>query len=540
MARHDKDTLLFPFPIYNSAILFPIYVPTPTSPTPDHSFHSPNISSVQFHAIRKPKSATFHRLRTINEILPLVARFPVKITAGEDPISFCLPYYANNLTEPVDVIEETNVNAECCVHVLEVLISKADTDIVEHEEELMDLLSQLVCADEVFSNMFSMFLRTKIDFLDSSIRKLKDDDENFLSTSREPAESIYDILKSLFCRYLQKKDLQLADNTSPASSSCCRVPADSHKKQTGSSSNANPMEKINRVNIISVEKQTISPIIVKVEEEDTDYPHMSPVPKYAPRTFCWGSSKKTDREVSKFQMKRPLIMKKDIVQNRTPRCNSICAKPSLETQGKWKHQLTVVKSQTYDENMSLATVPYVESSEEANAMTLATVPCVELSEEANAMSLATVPYVESHEEANANATQFFIKELDFPPGYPNTQHLQKQSLIRSKSPYSTRTYRRRKKPDSPLQTSSNSPCLALVVAKPLDGAETYNNLYTEGYYTVNDLRAIAKEQNLKGYSKFRKAELAEMLRIKIVEGRRKRPKRSETQLVPMIKCEPLL
>ncbi|KAI3760650.1 hypothetical protein L1987_51048 [Smallanthus sonchifolius] len=475
---------------------------------------------------------------------------PPYYQAGEDPISFCLPYYANKLTEPVDVIEETNVNAECCVHVLEVLISKADTDIVEHEEELMDLLSQLVCADEVFSNMFSMSLRAKIDFLDSSIRKLKDDDENFLSTIREPAESIYDILKSLFCHYLQKKDLQrcpfmfslrnqkFADNTSTASSSCCRVPADNQKKQTGSSSNAKPMEKINRFSIISVEKQTISPIIVKVEEEDTDYPHMSPVHKYAPRTLCWGSSKKTDREVSKFQMKRPLIVKKDIVQNRTPRCNSICHKPSLETQGKWKHLLTVVKSQAYDEDMSLATVPYVESSEEANTMTLATVPHVESSEETNAMSLATVPYVESHEEANAK--QFFIKELDFPPGYPNPQHPQKQSLIRSKSPYSTRTYRRRKKPDSPSQTSSNSPCLALVVAKPLDGAETYNNLYAEGYYTVNDLRAIAKELNMKGYSKFRKAELAVMLSIKIIEGRRKRPKRSETPLVPMIKCEPLL
>lgn len=98
-----------------------------------------------------------------------------------------------------------------CIQVLEILLSKADEDIIEHEEELMDLLSQLACTDKVFSDMFSMALRTKIDFLDTSIRKLKNDaeSEEFLSTNREPAESIYDILKSLFPHYLNKKDLQV-------------------------------------------------------------------------------------------------------------------------------------------------------------------------------------------------------------------------------------------------------------------------------------------------------------------------------------------
>ncbi|KAK9065735.1 hypothetical protein SSX86_015136 [Deinandra increscens subsp. villosa] len=440
---------------------------------------------------------------------------PPYYQATEDTMSFCLPY---------DVIEETDVNLKCCIQVLEILIDKADTDIVEHEEELMDLLSQLACTDQVYSDMVSMCLRAKIDFLESSIRKLKDDDEDFLSTSREPAESIYDILKSLFCRYLQKKDLQFADNAGTAPSSSCQVPADNQKKQTGI--------------IIPVQKQAISLTIVKVEEEKTFYPHVSHVPKYSPRSFCWGSTKKTDRKVSKFQTKVPIIVKKDVPQNRTPICNSIRTSPSLETHGKRKRKqpLNIIKSQTYDESMSLATVPYVESSEEANAMSLATVPYEESSEESNAMSLEIVPYVESSEKPNAK--QIFIKELDFPPGFPNPRRHRNQLISNSWNQYTTRTYTRRPKPNSALQISSESSRLALVVAKPLDRAETHSSLHLENYYTLPDLRALAKQQKLRGYYKLRKAELAEALGIKIIEGRRRQPNRRETPLVRVMKIEP--
>ncbi|KAM0027504.1 putative Rho termination factor [Helianthus debilis subsp. tardiflorus] len=437
--------------------------------------------------------------------------------ANEDTISFCHPY---------DVIEQTNINTECCIHVLEILLSKADTEIVEHEAELMDLLSQLACTDEVFSNMFSTSLRAKIDFLDSSIRKLKDDAQGFLSTCREPAESIDDILKSLFCHYLQKKDLQFADNTGTASSSYSQVPADTQKKQFGSSSNANQLEKFKTVSVTPVEKPKILPAIVKVEEESIDDPHTSSRTKYSLQSLCWGSRKKTGIEVSKFQIKGPIIMKKDILHNMTPRCNSICPKPSLETKGKRKHQLSIIKSQTSDEGMRLATVLYDES------MSLATVPYVQSSEETNAMSLAAIPYVESNEEANAN-----LKELEFPPGYPKPQHHQKQSISHSQSRYSSSTYSRRKKSNSPLLTGSKSH-LALIVSSPLDRAERYSKVYKEDYYTVSDLRAIAKQREIKGYYKLRKAELAQILGIKLINGRKKQPNKSETQLVRMIKCEP--
>lgn len=125
---------------------------------------------------------------------------PPNYQATEDTDPFSLAY---------DVLEETSLNEKSCIQVLQILNSKADTDIIELEDELMDLLSQLACTDEVFSDMLSMALRVKIDFLDLSIRRLKDDARDFLSTGREPAESIHDILKSLFCGYLQKKDLQV-------------------------------------------------------------------------------------------------------------------------------------------------------------------------------------------------------------------------------------------------------------------------------------------------------------------------------------------
>ncbi|XP_076907615.1 uncharacterized protein LOC143564130 [Bidens hawaiensis] len=242
--------------------------------------------------------------------------------------------------------------------------------------------------------------------------------------------------------------------------------------------------------------------------------------------LCWGSTKKTNREVRRSPIKSPITTKKDFLPKRTPKCNSVCPKPSLETQGKLKHQLSIVKSQTYDGSMTLATVPYQEPSEETNAA----VPYVHPHEEPNAI----VPYVEPHKEPNAQ--QLITKELDSPPGYPSPQSHQNQVILRPRTPYSTD--QRRKQPNSPQLQKSSSSFRALAVGNPFNRAETYSNLYKEDYYTLPDLRAIAKQQNLKGYYKLRKAELARALGIKVIEGRRKQPKRKERQPVPMIKCEP--
>lgn len=156
--------------------------------------------------------------------------------------------------------------------------------------------------------------------------------------------------------------------------------------------------------------------------------------------------------------------------------------------------------------MTLATVPYQEPSEETNAV----VPYVQPHEEPNAI----VPYVEPHKEPNAK--QLITKELDSPPGFPSPQSHQNQIILRPRTPYST--YQRRKQPNSSLLQKSSSSFRALTVGNSFDRAETYSNLYKEDYYTLPDLRAIAKQQHLKGYYKLRKAELAHALGIKVIEG----------------------
>lgn len=176
-----------------------------------------------------------------------------------------------------DVVEETTQNEMSCIEVLRILISKADSDIIELEDELMELLSQLVSTDEEFSNMFSMYLRKEINFLNISIRKFKNDAGNYLpTTTRKPAESILDILKSLFSIYIQKKDKKFVDNKKNIESASCQVHSDvllRDKKETGSCSNGNEMEKYKRVINTSMEKDARLQMKVKAEEEeDTDFP----------------------------------------------------------------------------------------------------------------------------------------------------------------------------------------------------------------------------------------------------------------------------
>ncbi|KAL7583042.1 uncharacterized protein LOC111879357 [Lactuca sativa] len=310
-----------------------------------------------------------------------------------------------------DVAEEAAVNEISCIEVLRILISKADTDIIELEDELMDLLSQLACTDEEFSNMYSMCLRKEIDFLDRSIRKLKDNAGDSLSTTtRKPAESMLDMLMSLFHCYIQKKDKQLADNIKNIASSSCQVHSEiplSEKKQTGSSSNANQMEKNKKVINTSLEKHKISQTRVKTEEVE-DYTGLS--------------------------------------------------RGSME---KWEYQLVKIKSQTDDESIGS-----IESSSIPKANT----------------------------DRNLNPVDLQLQE--------------------SNVSVSTKIYKRREKlNDSPplmLQTSSRSPCLLI------EGADVANMCMD--CYKLDDLRAIARQRGLRGYSKLRKIELAQALGIKIVEG----------------------
>lgn len=117
-----------------------------------------------------------------------------------------------------------------------------------------------------------------------------------------------------------------------------------------------------------------------------------------------------------------------------------------------------------------------------------------------------------------NAKQNITKELGFCLGNSNPEEHQEPKALLSQSLYSTKTYKRRcPRLSSPRQTSSSS-LLLLEEPKPLRIHIDVANLHDMDYYTVDDLKVIAKQRNLKGYYKLRKAELAELLGIKVTEG----------------------
>ncbi|GFY98196.1 hypothetical protein Acr_12g0007370 [Actinidia rufa] len=114
-----------------------------------------------------------------------------------------------------DVTQEKASNEKSCNQVLRVLITKANTEILELEEDLITLQSQLAWADETRSDICSAALREKIDCLDILIRSLKNtnvqDEHDFgvcLLLRREPAENMHEILKALLENYFHQQDEQ--------------------------------------------------------------------------------------------------------------------------------------------------------------------------------------------------------------------------------------------------------------------------------------------------------------------------------------------
>ncbi|XP_071716060.1 uncharacterized protein [Rutidosis leptorrhynchoides] len=520
------------------------------------------------------------------------------------------------------ILEETALNETSCIQVLSILMGKADDDVIELEEELMELVTQLACADEEFSDMFCTSLRVKSDFLDQSIRKLKDGAHDFSLSSREPAESLDDMLKSLFCCYSQKKDQQkFADNTSVASCSYHQVHSDElsrNNKQNSGSSNANRMGKSTNLAVTPLEKRILSQAKVKVEEPNADYPRMTPVSEYTSGHFKRSMLDKNSKW-NIVKIKSPIITT-DVPINMTGRCKSICQKS--KTKGNWNDQLKMVKSQPDDdENIDYTSNCLVEVSQETNAKqnnsdelgfyhgnpnpednqepktsfsqtlclvdpsskpktnqngtkepgffhgnsdpednrepkaTFSQSPCLadpsmkpkpkpngtkELGffhgksdpnyQESKTSLSKSLSLLESSQKPKL--TDNITKQLGFFHGNYNSKNHQEPKVSLSESLYSTKTYKRRKQRlSSPFQISSSSVIL-LEEPKPLaiidvDVDVDVSNLHDMDYYTVEDMKVIARQRNLRGYSKLRKAELAHVLGIKVTEGRR-RQKRKET------------
>ncbi|XP_019162579.1 PREDICTED: uncharacterized protein LOC109159042 isoform X2 [Ipomoea nil] len=131
------------------------------------------------------------------------------------------------LNPQFDVIEEDALNEKSCIQVLKALIAKADTEILEVEEEKVLLQSELALADEKWHAMCFTTLIQKITCLDKLIQDLKNANVNgVLHLGNEqmhpkPAERVHEVLSALLQDHFSQSDEQnevsLADHNRPCS-----------------------------------------------------------------------------------------------------------------------------------------------------------------------------------------------------------------------------------------------------------------------------------------------------------------------------------
>lgn len=114
----------------------------------------------------------------------------------------------------VDVIEEDALNEKSCIQVLRMLITRADTEIDELEQNLVLLQSELACAEhEEWSELCCNVLREKINCLDISLGSLRNTDEGDIEVQLlmhiEPAERVHEIVRALLRNYFPENDEQV-------------------------------------------------------------------------------------------------------------------------------------------------------------------------------------------------------------------------------------------------------------------------------------------------------------------------------------------
>ncbi|XP_011048112.1 PREDICTED: uncharacterized protein LOC105142262 isoform X2 [Populus euphratica] len=122
------------------------------------------------------------------------------------------------------VIEEEALNEKFRVRLLRILIKKANTEILELEQDLLSLQTELAWVEnEDWPDACCNALREKIDFLDISIKYLRNKDKNDIEFRllmyTQPVETLDEILKALFRNYICKRDKQLKDAIVSGSSS---------------------------------------------------------------------------------------------------------------------------------------------------------------------------------------------------------------------------------------------------------------------------------------------------------------------------------
>ncbi|XP_058738205.1 uncharacterized protein LOC131610310 isoform X2 [Vicia villosa] len=115
-----------------------------------------------------------------------------------------------------DEIEEDALNAESCVQVLRILITKADTEIDELEKDLLCLQNELAWTEnENWPEICCSALTERINQLDVAVTALKsdhaDDTEMQLLLHSKPAETLHEIVKALHKNHFQDTHVQRLD-----------------------------------------------------------------------------------------------------------------------------------------------------------------------------------------------------------------------------------------------------------------------------------------------------------------------------------------
>lgn len=114
----------------------------------------------------------------------------------------------------VDVIEEDALNEKDCIQVLQILITKDDTEIDELEKDLVFLQSELAWVEyDDWSETCCKALTQKLDCFSLMVWTLKNRDKNDIDVCllihRKPAKRIHEIIKDLLDDYFQEKDKQV-------------------------------------------------------------------------------------------------------------------------------------------------------------------------------------------------------------------------------------------------------------------------------------------------------------------------------------------
>ncbi|KAM7505404.1 hypothetical protein LguiB_004308 [Lonicera macranthoides] len=251
----------------------------------------------------------------------------------------------------LDVIEETALNEKSLIQVLRILITEADNEILELEEDLVILQSQLAWADKEWSELCSAALKEKIECLDVAIQSLKNESvhneeefEDCLQLPREPAERIHDILKALLGSYFQQKETQPPKLVQNSTLSTDKLATEHSKKERTLSSSNLEMNIESPQKISSIRMTTSVPILDSSIEperrrtgiEDRVKKPETAVVKYSPPHHATGCNL-----VKRLSNIDPITIKETEVK---VQCStSIIVRPSLDLEGKGTKTSETVK-----------------------------------------------------------------------------------------------------------------------------------------------------------------------------------------------------